>query len=699
VALRQLTIPATVRRNSFLIGIFVGVIFFITSGVVGWQAMERSAGLIQQKFYAELESTALRAASRVPAETHAKIRSASDQTGDHYAEISQRLKGVLDSDPRIAYIYTIINKDGEPYFIVDPTPTGDREGDGVDDKSYVMERYEHPDDALLRALRLGEAVATMRPETDKWGTFVSSYAPVFDAAGKLECIVGVDVRYEDFVATLKQSRQEYEGWFWLALIQAVVAGGVASYAALRLQAVIGKMILQQLELDETNEILAQKNETLHAQATTDRLTGLLSRTGFELRLDEMLSSCAPDEVVSLGLINLNRFARINEIYGHEEGDLVLQDVAKHLEALSMGGVVARLAADEFGVAYKDRQAGILLTKAFRGIQSYLAVGVELNDRHHELAACYGYVMTEDEELPDGIEMIRRANLALHRAEIAGVGSCLGYTSDMDDQIRHRALLESELRVAMSNQELWMAWQPIVDLRTGQVLGAEGLMRWTKPDGSSVSPGAFIPVAEQAGLIDRLGYFALEQACQTLADWKRSSSTKMLRLSVNVSLRQLEEDQFVHNVFAMLQRHHVDPSRLTLEITESLMMNDPMRISQKLQQLRLHGIRIALDDFGTGYSSLSMLVQLPLDVVKIDRAFVKMMEEDARALNLTKLITSLADSLGLFVVAEGVETPIQAERLRSLGCQSAQGFHYAPGLSKENLERFLADQQPSDAKAA
>lgn len=699
MALRQLTIPATVRRNSFLIGIFVGVAFFLTSGLTGWQAMERSAELIRQKFHSELESVALRAASRVPAETHAKIRLPEDLTGKPYTEISRRLEGVLDSDPRIAFVYTIINVDGEPHFIVDPTPAGDSDQDGVEDKSFIMEPYEDADSFLLRALRLGEPVALLEPHSDQWGTFVSSYAPVFNAKGQLECIVGVDVRYEDFLASLEQSRREYGGWFWLALIQAVVAGGVASYAALRLQAVIGKMILQQMELDETNEILAQKNEILHSQATTDRLTGLLSRTGFELRLDEMLGQCKEDESISVGLVNLNRFARINEIYGHEEGDAVLREVAKHLEALSMGGVVARLAADEFGIAYRDRNAGILLTKAIRSIQALLTGGVELHDRHHALAACYGYVLTGEEALPDGIELIRRANLALHRAEIAGVGSCLGYTQDMDESIRTRAQVETELREAMDKHELWMAWQPIVDLRTEQVLGAEGLMRWTKADGSSVSPGIFIPVAEQAGLIDRLGYFALEQACQTLADWKRSAHTKMLRLSVNVSLRQLEEEQFVSNVFAMLQRHHVDPSRLTLEITESLMMNDPVRISQKLQQLRLHGIRVALDDFGTGYSSLSMLVQLPLDVVKIDRAFVKMMDEDARALNLTKLITSLAESLGLFVVAEGVETPVQADRLRSLGCQSAQGFHYAPGLSKENLERFLLERQGKDIKAA
>ncbi len=699
MALRQLTIPATVRRNSFLIGIFVGVAFFLTSALTGWQAMERSAELIRQKFHSELESVALRAASRVPAETHAQIRRPEDLTGKAYTEISSRLEGVLDSDPRIAFVYTIINVDGEPHFIVDPTPAGDRDKDGVEDKSFIMERYEDADGSLLRALRLGEPDALLEPQKDQWGTFVSSYAPVFNAKGQLECIVGVDVRYEDFLASLAQSRREYGGWFWLALIQAFVAGGVASYAALRLQAVIGKMILQQMELDETNEILAQKNEILHSQATADRLTGLLSRTGFELRLDDMLRQCKEDETISVGLVNLNRFARINEIYGHEEGDAVLREVARHLEALSMGGVVARLAADEFGIAYRDRNAGILLTKAIRSIQALLTGGVELNGRHHALAACYGYVLTGDGALPDGIELIRRANLALHRAEIAGVGSCLGYTQDMDESIRTRAQVESELREAMDKQELWMAWQPIVDLRTEQVLGAEGLMRWTKADGSSVSPGIFIPVAEQAGLIDRLGYFALEQACQTLADWKRSAHTKMLRLSVNVSLRQLEEEQFVSNVFAMLQRHHVDPSRLTLEITESLMMNDPVRISQKLQQLRLHGIRVALDDFGTGYSSLSMLVQLPLDVVKIDRAFVKMMDEDARALNLTKLITSLAESLGLFVVAEGVETPVQADRLRSLGCQSAQGFHYAPGLSKENLERFLLERQGKDIKAA
>ncbi|MDK3157670.1 EAL domain-containing protein [Kamptonema cortianum] len=271
-----------------------------------------------------------------------------------------------------------------------------------------------------------------------------------------------------------------------------------------------------------------------------------------------------------------------------------------------------------------------------------------------------------------------------------------FDETMDQELSNRLELEGNLRDGLDRGEFWLAIQPMVDLRTGIPLGGEGLARWTRPDGTDIPPSTFIPIAESCGLIHRLGMTSLHEVCRALDELKRDSRTSALRLSVNVSGIQLSDPTFADQVIDVIQGYEFDPHNLTLEITESVFLANLDGILGQLHKLREHGIAIALDDFGKGYSSLSMLVNLPLDTVKIDKSFVAEMCNSARSYTLIKSMITLAKSLDLKLVAEGVEHSEQAEELRDLNCPYVQGFHFARPM---DLARFIDWSSESLHRAA
>jgi EAL domain-containing protein (putative c-di-GMP-specific phosphodiesterase class I) len=283
------------------------------------------------------------------------------------------------------------------------------------------------------------------------------------------------------------------------------------------------------------------------------------------------------------------------------------------------------------------------------------------------------------------ELMRAADLAMYAAKGAGRGRCTEFTPRLDAELRERLQLQSELRLALARDELVLHYQPRVQ-PSGAILSAEALVRWHHPARGLLPPGVFVPVAEESDLIEALGLWVLDAACAQMARW-RHEGVALPRVSVNLSPRQLASGHLLQEVRSALERHGITPQQLELEVTESLLVGDATSARDQLAELRRWGVTIALDDFGTGYSSMSMLRELPIDVMKVDRAFVKDLGRDDAALAVTRAILALAGSMHLHTVAEGVETVEQAELLTGLGCVELQGYLYAKPLPAEAFARL------------
>ena len=285
------------------------------------------------------------------------------------------------------------------------------------------------------------------------------------------------------------------------------------------------------------------------------------------------------------------------------------------------------------------------------------------------------------------ELLKHADLAMYQAKAAGRNTQRFFDPDMQAAVSNRSALEADLRRGLQDKELVLYYQPVVDGK-GRLQGAEALVRWRHPRRGMVSPAEFIPLAEQTGLILPLGQWVLEAACAQLVAWQRSSLTRQFFLSVNVSVRQFRQPDFVEQVLGVLDATGANPERLKLELTESLLMADVEDVIARMEHLRRYGVGFSLDDFGTGYSSLSYLKRLPLDQLKIDQGFVRDLQTDPNDAAIVRTILALADSLDLAVVAEGVETTGQLEFLQRYGCKAFQGYLFGRPMPAEVLERAL-----------
>ncbi|HEY7841106.1 MAG TPA: GGDEF domain-containing phosphodiesterase, partial [Gammaproteobacteria bacterium] len=324
----------------------------------------------------------------------------------------------------------------------------------------------------------------------------------------------------------------------------------------------------------------------------------------------------------------------------------------------------------------------------RKIQGGLRGAFNLDGREVHLTVSVGAaVYPKDGE--DFETLMSNADAAMHRVKAKGQDGFQFYASDMTQEAAERVELESALRSALSHQELELHYQPQLQLVNGNVIGVEALMRWKHPQRGWIPPGKFIPIAEHSDLIYGLGDWALATACRQLREWGVQADA--VRLAVNVSARQFRSSGFTEAVGRVLRTSGLDPSRLELELTESVLIQDQDEGVKILERLKDLGVQIAIDDFGTGYSSLSYLSRLPIDCLKIDRSFISRSATDRHDAAIVQAIISLARSLGMRVMAEGVETQEQLGFLRSLGCEEAQGFYFAKPLPKEAAESFIADR--------
>ncbi len=396
---------------------------------------------------------------------------------------------------------------------------------------------------------------------------------------------------------------------------------------------------------------------------------------------------------ALLFIDLDHFKNINDTRGHNMGDLLLKEVAQRLVAsVREMDTVARLGGDEFMVMLENlgddldsaaRQAKVVSEKILRRINQPYVLGV--SELHHSTASI-GIALFSPNELSVD-ELIKQADVAMYQAKDAGRNLMRFFDAEMQVRLNERAAMEADLREGIEKGQFVLHYQPQVD-SAGAVFAAEALVRWVHPQRGLVEPGQFIPLAEEAGLIGELGKWVLVTTCVQLARWAAQPRMSQLVLSVNVSSHQFSQADFVDQVTQVLLQTGADPRRLKLELTESIMIRNVDDVMAKMNALKAQGIGFSLDDFGTGYSSLSYLKRLPMDELKIDQGFVRDILLDANDAAIARMVIALADSMGLTVIAEGVETSAQRDFLAELGCHHYQGYLFSRPLPAQAFEALV-----------
>lgn len=432
-------------------------------------------------------------------------------------------------------------------------------------------------------------------------------------------------------------------------------------------------------------------EKLIRDALYDTITGLPNRALFLDRIEQEIRRHADtdDQDFAILFLDLDRFKVINDSLGHDVGDTLLINVARRLrKSVKPGDSVARLAGDEFGILLTetpDRDAAI---DAAHWLQADLARAFNLGDQEVFTSVSIGISLPSG-EFADASDMLRAADIAMYKAKERGQGSTSVFHPLMQSKAITQMQLENDLRRAVDRDEIEMVYQPIISLEDGSLAGVEALARWRHPDRGAIVPADFIPLAEDTGLINRIGTAALRLACRQIKDWEAELGDRAPgTMSVNLSGRQLQDPDMVREIEMILSRAHVDGARLKLEVTESTIMMNPEMTSRLLMELKELGVALSIDDFGTGYSSLSYLHRFPFDTLKIDRSFIVSMEDKRENMEIIRSITLLAHNLGMDVIAEGIESERHLRHLVGLGCEFGQGFHLATPQTAEGITEII-----------
>jgi diguanylate cyclase (GGDEF)-like protein/PAS domain S-box-containing protein len=435
-----------------------------------------------------------------------------------------------------------------------------------------------------------------------------------------------------------------------------------------------------LNLRDVTERKALEDQ-LRQLAFHDPLTLLANRSLFRNRVEHAiaLSRRTRDRLAVL-MIDLDNFKNVNDSLGHDVGDRLLQTAAQRLvKCTRAADTVARLGGDEFavlleGVATVEQaeQIAASVTEAFR-------LPLTIDDNELLVTASVGVALSEPGN--DTEQVLRNADIAMYNAKTAGKGRHVVFHAEMQEQLRERLRLEDDLTQALVRSEFFLEFQPIIDLKTTELLGVEALVRWQHPEKGRLLPGQFIPMAEETGQVIALGRWVLHDACCRVQEWRKSVAAGAgLRVAVNISGRHLQQGDLVADVKAALDASGLEPESLLIELTESTMMHNSENNLLRLKELKALGVRLAIDDFGTGYSSLSYLHRFPIDILKIDRSFISRLTESAEGPKLARAVVMLGETLGLETVAEGVEADDQVTQLLQLGCVAAQGFLFSQATS-------------------
>ena len=469
---------------------------------------------------------------------------------------------------------------------------------------------------------------------------------------------------------------EWYQWVWLALLLPPFAWMGARIGVMRAR------ILR------ANAELVNALGTIQDMATHDSLTGLHNRASMTDALEHAVSRARRSgETLALFFIDLDGFKSVNDTLGHATGDQLLREIAQRLRArVRQSDLVARLGGDEFVVMVETVFDRLGLQLLASKILAAVAEPMLLQGHEVSVTASIGISVFPDDG-NDVSTLLANADMAMYRAKALGHNRATDYSADLGESVVERFEIEKGLRDGLRNNEFHLYYQPKIEFSSGKLLGVEALIRWHHPTLGVLGPDRFIPVAESSNFIVSLGKWVIEQACRQASAWQRAGLPHF-SIAVNLSTHQLTDPSLAEHVSGALRASGVDPSMLEFEITETAVMKNMVEATALLESLRALGVRLAIDDFGTGYSSLAYLKELPVDVLKVDRAFVKHLPHSRDDLAITRAVIAMAHGLSMTVVAEGVEAQCQFDSLRDEGCDEFQGFYCRPAMESHDLEALL-----------
>jgi len=460
----------------------------------------------------------------------------------------------------------------------------------------------------------------------------------------------------------------------------------------------GRISELRARLRRSNDELSEALASVRQIATHDHLTGLSNRVLFNEELHHALARVERHRrPAALFVLDLDRFKVINDTLGHQFGDRVLQETAKRLlGCVRESDILARLGGDEFVVLLEEFGEGSNLTEIARKLLASVADLGSIDGREIGLSVSIG-ICTAPADGRDAKTLFANADIAMYRAKEMGRNNYCFYSSEIHTYTLEKLALEAGLRHGLERGEFRIHYQPKIDITTGTITGVEALLRWQHPERGLIPPDRFIPLAEATGLIVPIGLWTLREVCERGKAWQ-SLDLPRFPIAVNLSATQFRQQDLVPQLAAILKSTGFDPKYLELEITESVVMQDPDKVVMKLEALRRMGVRLAIDDFGTGYSSLGYLKRFPINNLKVDRSFVRDLAHSSDDVAITRAVIAMAHSLGMNVIAEGVELKEQFDVLREEGCDEFQGWLCRPALAEEDLLHFIRETVTSVAAA-
>lgn len=447
---------------------------------------------------------------------------------------------------------------------------------------------------------------------------------------------------------------------------------------------------------ERTQQLEQANGKLLEMAFQDSLTLLPNRAFLMQQLQETLSQqpTNPDRQFAILYLDCDRFKTVNDSLGHQAGDELLVAIAQRLNlVLGINDILVRLGGDEFVILLQQSPTPSSITEIAQQILNSFTIPFYLREREIFVSFSIG-IVTSSLPYSNSEELLRDADIAQYQAKSAGKNCYQIFEPFMYEKVCQRLQLETNLRKAIQQAELTLHYQPIVHLETEQVVGLEALVRWHHPTLGLIPPDHFIPIAEETGMIIKIGLWVLEEACCQLCRWQSQGLVNsQFSMSVNVSAHQFSQPDFIQKIDAILAATHINPACLKLEITETVIIQNFKAVTEVIHQLHNRSIQLSIDDFGTGYSSLSYLHTLTIDHLKIDRSFIQRIDTQQSSLGLVTAIAQIANTLGLSLVAEGIETSEQFAQLKLLGCEFGQGYLFSKPLPSTQIVEFLSKSHP------
>ncbi|MFK7859125.1 MAG: EAL domain-containing protein [Granulosicoccus sp.] len=528
---------------------------------------------------------------------------------------------------------------------------------------------------------------------DMWCRLSSLTAEGNQGSGWIE-----GIHMDDQAITLTDMRRcQEKGETYRAVIRLNSAGNTTSWASINATALVNNLgtftgsLIVIMDITEQYEAEQRFKQIAHH----DALTGLPNRTRFLEHLHGSLAQRSVHGIVCLLFIDLDGFKAINDTLGHDAGDELLVQVAQRLrQTVGDSDTVARLGGDEFTVTLKELETAKDASTVADAVVHSIRQPFLLEQEEVYVSASIGIAMAtglNSDTTSDANSLIKQADIALYRAKLSGRSRHVFFTPELDQAQRDRSVLITSLRRAVDRQDFELFYQPQLLIKENKVLGFEALLRWPQESGEHMSPGSFIDVLEETGLIGELGEWAISQACAQHRIWlRRGLISPATTMSVNVSARQLSTPNFAHHITTILERHSMRPDSLILEITESALVQTIE--TDIINEIKALGVQISLDDFGTGYSSLAYLSQLPLDHLKIDRSFIADIERFPHAVAVVKSIIALAKTLGIRVIAEGVESATVLPLLDNEGCEGYQGYYFSEPLPARAMAARLESAQ-------